>query len=120
VELPLIYAHLVGGQDEVIFDGGSFAVNADGSLAARAPAFQEDLFYVTVHPERKSFRLAGPMVGDLGDEEELWHALVLGVRDYIGKNGFPACCWASRAASTPRWCWRSRRTRWAPTRSARS
>ncbi|MBL0391646.1 NAD+ synthase [Ramlibacter monticola] len=89
VELPLIYAHLVGGQDEVIFDGGSFAVNADGTLAARAPAFREDLFYVTVHPGANSYRLAGPMVGDLGDEEELWHALVLGVRDYIGKNGFP-------------------------------
>jgi NAD+ synthase (glutamine-hydrolysing) len=89
VDLPLIYAHLVGGQDEVIFDGGSFAVNADGTLAARAPAFQEDLFYVTAHPGETSFRLSGPMVGDLGDDEELWHALVLGVRDYIGKNGFP-------------------------------
>jgi NAD+ synthase (glutamine-hydrolysing) len=90
VDLPLIYAHLVGGQDEVIFDGGSFAVNADGSLAARAPAFCEDLFYVEATPGATSFQLSGPIAPDLGDEEELWHALVMGVRDYIGKNGFPS------------------------------
>jgi NAD+ synthase (glutamine-hydrolysing) len=74
----------------VIFDGGSFAVNADGSLAARAPAFCEDLFYVEATPGPTSFQLSGPMAPDLGDEEELWHALVMGVRDYIGKNGFPS------------------------------
>jgi NAD+ synthase (glutamine-hydrolysing) len=90
VDLPLIYAHLVGGQDEVIFDGGSFAVNADGSLAARAPAFCEDLFYVEVTPGPSSLRLSGPIAADLEDEEELWRALVMGVRDYIGKNGFPS------------------------------
>jgi NAD+ synthase (glutamine-hydrolysing) len=90
VDLPLVYAHLVGGQDEVIFDGGSFAVNADGSLAARAPAFREDLFYVECTPGPTTFQLSGPIAPDLGDEEELWHALVLGVRDYIGKNGFPS------------------------------
>jgi NAD+ synthase (glutamine-hydrolysing) len=90
VDLPLIYAHLVGGQDEVIFDGGSFAVNADGSLAARAPAFCEDLFYVEAAPGPSSLRLSGPIAADLGDEEELWRALVMGVRDYIGKNGFPS------------------------------
>jgi NAD+ synthase (glutamine-hydrolysing) len=89
VELPLVYAHSVGGQDEVIFDGGSFAVNADGSLAARAPAFVEDLFYVTVTPGPNALQLSGPMAPDLDDDEELWHALVMGVRDYIGKNGFP-------------------------------
>ncbi|MDB5956003.1 MAG: nadE [Ramlibacter sp.] len=89
VNLPLIYAHLVGGQDEVIFDGGSFAVNADGSLAARAPAFCEDLFYVQATPGPQCFQLSGPIAPDLSDEEEIWHALVMGVRDYIGKNGFP-------------------------------
>src|SRR3954470_11389223 len=46
LEMPVVYAHLVGGQDEVVFDGASFAVNAEGSLAGRAPGFQEDLFYV--------------------------------------------------------------------------
>src|SRR3954453_21702529 len=47
LELPVVYAHLVGGQDEVVFDGGSFAVDAAGTLVARAPAFREDLFMVT-------------------------------------------------------------------------
>ena len=89
IDLPLVYAHLVGGQDEVIFDGGSFAVNADGSLAARAPSFREDLFYVQVNPGPGHFVLSGPVCPELGPEEELWHALVMGVRDYIGKNGFP-------------------------------
>jgi NAD+ synthase (glutamine-hydrolysing) len=89
VNLPLVYAHLVGGQDEVIFDGGSFAVNADGSLAARASAFCEELFYVQVTPGQDTFVVSGPIAPDLSDEEELWHALVMGVRDYIGKNGFP-------------------------------
>ncbi|MDB5913636.1 MAG: nadE, partial [Ramlibacter sp.] len=89
VDLPLVYAHSVGGQDEVIFDGGSFAVNADGSLAARASRFREELFYVQVTPGPSSFQVSGPMAPELSAEEELWHALVMGVRDYVGKNGFP-------------------------------
>src|SRR3954469_3566892 len=46
LNVPVVYAHLVGGQDEVVFDGASFAVDASGELAGRAPAFQETLFYV--------------------------------------------------------------------------
>ena len=85
-DLPLIYAHLVGGQDEVMFDGASFAVNADGSAGARRPSRGPVL-----RRRNPSGRLPAvrPDGADLGDEEELWHALVLGVRDYIGKNGFP-------------------------------
>lgn len=89
VELPLIYAHLVGGQDEVVFDGASFAVNADGSLAALAPAFEENLFYVQADVEGEQVRLSGPKADQPDGDAELWHALVLGLRDYIGKNGFP-------------------------------
>ncbi len=89
VDLPLVYAHLVGGQDEVVFDGASFAVNADGSLAARAPGFQEDLFMLRLDEEGGALRLAGPMAQERTPEAELWDALVLGVRDYIAKNGFP-------------------------------
>jgi len=89
VGLPLVYAHLVGGQDEVVFDGASFAVNADGSLAARAPGFVEDLFLVDVQSGPGAPLLSGPVAPDQVAEEELWHALVLGVRDYVGKNGFP-------------------------------
>ncbi|MEJ7931719.1 NAD+ synthase [Ramlibacter sp. AN1015] len=88
--LPLLYAHLVGGQDEVVFDGGSFAVGADGALAARAPAFAEDLFMVQAETDsRGSVHVSGAVAEAPADEAELWHALVLGVRDYVGKNGFP-------------------------------
>lgn len=89
VELPLVYSHLVGGQDEVVFDGASFAVNADGSLAALAPAFEENLFYVQAQATGETVTLSGPKANQPDGEAELWHALVMGVRDYIGKNGFP-------------------------------
>lgn len=89
--LPLLYAHLVGGQDEVVFDGASFAVSATGELVAQAPAFEEALFYVDVDADAgaEGVRLAGGTAPDHGLESDLWHALVLGVRDYVGKNGFP-------------------------------
>ncbi|MCG2593287.1 NAD+ synthase [Ramlibacter sp. XY19] len=91
VELPLIYAHCVGGQDEVVFDGASFAVNADGKLAALAKSFEEDLFFVQaeIAPDAGPVRLSGQLAPQPDADGELWHALVLGVRDYIGKNGFP-------------------------------
>ena len=89
VELPLVYAHLVGGQDEVVFDGASFAVNADGGLAAIAPAFVEDLFFVDADAAGEQVVLSGPKANQPDGEAELWHALVMGVRDYVGKNGFP-------------------------------
>jgi NAD+ synthase (glutamine-hydrolysing) len=89
VGLPLLYAHVVGGQDEVVFDGGSFAVDADGSLVGRAPAFREDLFMVSAHAAADGVALRASMVPEREPEAELWDALVLGVRDYIGKNGFP-------------------------------
>jgi NAD+ synthase (glutamine-hydrolysing) len=91
VELPLIYAHCVGGQDEVVFDGASFAVNSDGKLAALAKSFEEDLFFVQadIAPDGGPVRLSGQMAPQPDADGELWHALVLGVRDYIGKNGFP-------------------------------
>ncbi len=87
--LPLVYAHLVGGQDEVVFDGASFAVQADGALAGRAPGFQEDLFTVQVQRQAAGLRLSASTQPEQGMEAQLWDALVLGVRDYIGKNGFP-------------------------------
>lgn len=93
VSLPLVYAHLVGGQDEVVFDGGSFAVNADGALAARGESFREQLVAVNAERSAAGVLLSAASPKDLvdarADEAELWDALVLGVRDYIGKNGFP-------------------------------
>lgn len=89
VGLPLVYAHLVGGQDEVVFDGGSFAIGADGALAGRAPAFQEDVFNVQVEVAPPGLQLSAPVAHERSPEADLWDALVLGVRDYVGKNGFP-------------------------------
>ena len=89
LEVPVIYAHLVGGQDEVVFDGASFAVDAEGALVGRAPGFQEDLFMVQADREEGRVRLAAHLVHERSPEADLWDALVLGVRDYIGKNGFP-------------------------------
>jgi NAD+ synthase (glutamine-hydrolysing) len=87
--LGLVFAHLVGGQDEVVFEGHSFALQADGSVAARAPSFAEALFEVTVQRQGEALRLAGPVAAERSAEADLWDALVLGVRDYICKNGFP-------------------------------
>lgn len=85
VGLPLLYAHLVGGQDEMVFDGASFAVQADGTLAARAAMFEEALAIV----EFDAGRLSGSVVAVPEFEAQVWQALVVGVRDYLGKNGFP-------------------------------
>jgi NAD+ synthase (glutamine-hydrolysing) len=87
--LPLVYAHLVGGQDEVVFEGHSFALNADGSLAGRAPSFVESSLLVHVNRVPEGLVLAGHVAPERSLDADLWDALVLGVRDYIGKNGFP-------------------------------
>lgn len=89
LDAPVVYAHLVGGQDEVVFDGASFAVAANGDLVARAPGFQEDLFMVHADRTEAGVALSGQLVHERTPEADLWDALVLGVRDYIGKNGFP-------------------------------
>ena len=85
VGLPMMYAHLVGGQDEVIFEGRSFAMNAQGQVQGRAQGFNESLFMA--HWDSPNWLSSVAEEGTT--ESDLWHALVLGVRDYIGKNGFP-------------------------------
>ncbi|RZI71995.1 MAG: NAD+ synthase [Variovorax sp.] len=92
VDLPLVYAHLVGGQDEVVFDGASFALQADGALAMQAESFKESLAFAELERVDDAIRLvAVPALisGPREAEAQLWDALVVGVRDYIGKNGFP-------------------------------
>lgn len=89
IQTPIVYAHLVGGQDELIFDGQSLAVQADGSLAARAPAFEPELVMIDCAVKQTALELQGTINPIQTDMEQLWHALVLGVRDYVGKNGFP-------------------------------
>jgi len=87
--LPLVYAHLVGGQDEIVFDGSSFAVHADGSIAARAAAFAEALPLVEVRAGAQELTLAADVQPPVEHPPALWSALVLAVRDYVGKNRFP-------------------------------
>jgi NAD+ synthase (glutamine-hydrolysing) len=84
--VPLLYSHLVGGQDEMVFDGGSFAVDSTGAVGARAPSFREHLLLCEVLP-------GGGVRGErhpvAEPEAQAWDALVTGVHDYLGKNGFP-------------------------------
>ena len=89
--LPLLYAHLTGGQDEVVFDGGSFALDAQGEVVARAALFESATLVVDVARGRAPVPAAGSTLAPLPDlESQAWAALVTGVRDYIGKNGFPS------------------------------
>ena len=87
--LPMVYAHLVGGQDEVVFEGHSFALNADGALAGRAPSFREAQFIVLASRAAGQLLLTAPVEPQRSADADLWDALVLGVRDYLGKNRFP-------------------------------
>ena len=87
--LPMVYAHLVGGQDEVVFEGHSFALNADGALAGRAQSFRQQLFGVTAQQTAQTIQLVADIEPERSLDADLWDALVLGVRDYLGKNGFP-------------------------------
>jgi NAD+ synthase (glutamine-hydrolysing) len=87
--LPLVYAHLVGGQDEVVFEGHSFVLNADGSVAGRAPSFKENSFVALVDIAQAAIKIVAYLEPIRTPEQDLWDALVLGVRDYVGKNGFP-------------------------------
>jgi NAD+ synthetase len=84
--LAVVYVNLVGGQDELVFDGGSFVLNRDGALTQQLPAFEEALELVALTDGEPQ---AGEIAAPLATEAEVYQALKLGVRDYVGKNGFP-------------------------------
>jgi NAD+ synthase (glutamine-hydrolysing) len=86
--VPIVYLNLVGGQDELVFDGDSFVVDGRGEMTQRAPAFVEGLYLVEVDADGQVTPVTGPIMPELSEEESVYTALVLGVRDYIGKNGF--------------------------------
>jgi NAD+ synthase (glutamine-hydrolysing) len=90
VGLPMVYAHMVGGQDEIVFEGRSFVLGADGELLGRAISFEETQFDALLTRTVAGWQVEATMDRPHSQEADLWHALVLGVRDYIGKNGFPA------------------------------
>jgi NAD+ synthase (glutamine-hydrolysing) len=111
---PIVYVNTVGGQDELVFDGDSMVVAADGTVLTRAPQFVEDVYLVDIPvadaPDQPPVvagaemtvarvdtgvpagpvRVAqpAPVADRIPDEAEVWHALVLGLRDYVRKNGF--------------------------------
>ncbi|MBF0213367.1 MAG: NAD+ synthase, partial [Magnetococcales bacterium] len=88
--LPVVYVNMVGGQDELVFDGGSFAMNRSGALALRGPGFREALLFLTVTraPGGEVVFLPGEVLPELSEEEEIYQALVTGLGDYVAKNGF--------------------------------
>ncbi|MDP2801677.1 MAG: NAD+ synthase [Phreatobacter sp.] len=87
--LPLLYVNQIGGQDELVFDGASLAVNADHSLAMQLPAFTEAIALVQATKTDGTWRLSGPIHGHDSGDEANYAACVLGLRDYVEKNRFP-------------------------------
>lgn len=87
--VPILYANLVGGQDELVFDGGSFVINAEGKITQQAPHFEEQLIPVVL--ERSGEKVI-PQSGFISEEPSdtalVYDALVMGVRDYVTNNGF--------------------------------
>ena len=86
--LPFVYVNLVGGQDGLVFDGGSLAMNADGSVAVRAPNFEEGLYPVDFELRDGLRALSGSVHVDASEEDSVYRALLRGVRDYVHKNRF--------------------------------
>jgi NAD+ synthase (glutamine-hydrolysing) len=120
--VAVLFCNLVGGQDELVFDGHSVAIDVDGEVLARAPQFEEAMVFCTLDPgaifarrlqdarhrpavrrgsgrtvptlarlevpQAQAREVGGPVAEVLSGEEELYRALVLGVRDYVDKNGF--------------------------------
>jgi NAD+ synthase len=88
--LPLVYLNQVGGQDELVFDGASFIVNPDCAVAGRLPAFEDMVARVVFERGEGGWRcVEAPFAAQLGDDEADYAACVLGLRDYVRKNGFP-------------------------------
>jgi NAD+ synthase (glutamine-hydrolysing) len=82
---PILYVNQVGGQDDLLFDGRSMFVSSKGQILFRAPAFREDLFFLSTTPPA---RCGATPPRRWGEAEELYQALVMGVQDYFRKNGF--------------------------------
>jgi NAD+ synthase (glutamine-hydrolysing) len=102
-DAPLVYVNMTGGQDDLVFDGDSIVVNRSGEVIARAPQFEDGIMLVDVEvaagtstPDviisEDTVAIDKPLIPGiaqrLGDEEEIWNAIVVGLRDYVAKNGF--------------------------------
>lgn len=90
IKKPIIYVNQVGGQDELVFDGGSFAMNVEGDVSVQSPEFETALTPVELMKQGESVvMMAGEQADLYEDEERVYKALLLGVQDYVNKNGFP-------------------------------
>ena len=88
--LPVVYVNLLGGQDELVFDGGSFVMNAEGEVVQRIAPYVEGLFPVDIDViDGRVVPRPAPVAELLSEEASVYNALVLGVRDYVGKHRFP-------------------------------
>ena len=100
---PLVYVNMTGGQDDLVFDGDSIIVDRDGKVVSRAPQFEDGVYLTDVEVERRTSepelviseespvldgRIHSAVAERLSDEEEVWRALVIGLGDYVKKNGF--------------------------------
>ena len=88
--MALVACNVAGGQDELVFDGQTFALGRDGELAAQALEFAEDLLLVDVAQDADGVTLDGRIEPDLALLDQIYRALQMGLRDYVDKNGFPA------------------------------
>nr|WP_319388874.1 NAD+ synthase [uncultured Cohaesibacter sp.] len=88
-ELPLVYLNQVGGQDELVFDGASFALNGDRSLAMQMVGFEEDQKVLVAERVDGKWKLSGPIEPVMDRDASAWSACMLGLRDYVNKNRFP-------------------------------
>ncbi|MGP9688772.1 NAD+ synthase [Psychrobacter sp. AOP22-C1-C5] len=86
--LPIVYVNAVGGQDDLVFDGGSMAVQADGSIAHEAPRFMNQLLLATLDVKTAKFNNQSKAPLTLSRESEMYQALVVGLRDYVNHSGF--------------------------------
>lgn len=85
-DMPVVYVNMVGGQDELVFDGASFAMDAKGNVTHQFPAFEEKLGYIELQGPQP---IPGTIAAEPGLEASVYKALCMGVRDYIIKGGFP-------------------------------
>lgn len=89
--LPFVYLNQVGGQDELIFDGGSFALGADRALKAKLASFAEQVATIEFRRGASGWECQpGPIAPEKSDIESIYRAMVLGLRDYVNKTGFPS------------------------------
>ena len=94
--LPLVYLNQLGGQDEIVYDGASFVLNADGAVAMALPGWEEKVVVTEWTRDGKGWRCTPGETYRAEDRcSQVYHAMMLGLRDYVNKKPFsPAWCWA--------------------------